>query len=138
MAAHDDRSGPAGHQARYVLADDRLSKDHTAKNIAYVTIRRPPHFFQAEFFDPGLVRGDRGTFDTDPVLFDRISRIYGDLVIGVIANLNSQIVVFQIDIQIGQDQFFFDEVPHDPGHFIPVEFNNRVFHLDLGHRPQFL
>jgi hypothetical protein len=28
-----------------------------------------------------------------------------------------------------------DEIPDDPGHFIAVEFNNRVFDFDLCHAP---
>jgi hypothetical protein len=46
---------------------------------------------------------------------------------------NRQIVVVQIDIEIGVDQLVLDELPDDPGHLIAIEFNDRIFDLDLGH-----
>jgi len=45
---------------------------------------------------------------------------HGDLVVGFVADFHAQIVVFQIDVQIGQDQLLLDEIPDDAGHLIAV------------------
>ena len=55
------------------------------------------------------------------------------LVIGAVAFLNAEVVVFQVDVEIGQDQLLFDEVPDDPGHLVAVKFDDRVCHLDFLH-----
>ena len=56
MAADDDRLGPAGNQARHVLADDRLAEDHAAQDVADGAVGRLPHLLQVEFLHAGFVR----------------------------------------------------------------------------------
>ena len=88
MTAHDNRLGPAGHKAGDVLADDRLAEDHAAQNVTDRPVRRAPHLFQAELLDPCLVRGDGRAFDANAVILDRVGRVYGDLVVGLVADLH--------------------------------------------------
>jgi hypothetical protein len=57
VAADDDRLGPARHQARHVLADDRLAEDHAAQDVADGAVGRLPHLLQAEFLDALPRRG---------------------------------------------------------------------------------
>jgi len=47
--------------------------------------------------------------------------------------LNAQIVVQQINVEIGFNQFLFDEIPNDTGHLIAVHFNNRIYDFYLAH-----
>ena len=47
--------------------------------------------------------------------------------------LNAEIVVAQIDIEIGKDQLILDELPDDASHLIAIKFNNRIYNLDLRH-----
>lgn len=77
-----------------------------------------PHFFQVEFFHSSLVWGDGSAFDTDRVFLDRFGTINGNLVVGLILScfirpgeetyritgLHTQIVVFEVDIDVGQDE----------------------------------
>ena len=133
MTAHDNRLGPTGHKAGDVLTDDRLAENHAAQNVTDRPVGGAPHLFQAEFLDPSLVRGDGRAFDANAVFLDRMGRVYGDLVVGLVADLHPQIVILQIHIEIGKDQLFLNEIPHDAGHLITVELNDRVFHFDLGH-----
>ena len=49
------------------------------------------------------------------------------------ALLNAQIVVQQINVEIGFNQFLFDEIQNGTGHLIAVHFNNRVCDFYLGH-----
>ena len=62
-----------------------------------------------------------------------MGRINGHLIAGGITVFNREIVIFQVDVEIGVDEFFADIVPDDAGHLIAVEFNNRIFNLDFLH-----
>ena len=86
-----------------------------------------------EFFDPLFIGRDRRALYPDAIFLDRVGRIDGDLVVGLVALFNRQIIVFQIDVEIGQNEPLADPLPDDAGHFVAVEFNDRVFHLDLRH-----
>ena len=88
VAADDDRLGPARHQARHVLADDRLAEDHAAQDVADGAVRRLPHLLEVEFLHPAFVRRDGGALDADAVLLDRLGRVDGDLVVGRVAVLD--------------------------------------------------
>ena len=138
MPADDDRFCPARHQPRHVGTDDRLAENHTAKDVADGAIGRTIHPLQAEFLDPVFVRGNGGAFDADTVFLDRLGRVDGDLVVGAVALFDPEIIILQVDIEIGQDQLVLDELPDNAGHLIAVELDDRVFYLDLRHmRPSF-
>jgi hypothetical protein len=53
------------------------------------------------------------------------------LVVGLIAIFDTEVVIFNIDIKIGENEFFFNEFPDDACHFIAIEFYNRVCYLDF-------
>ena len=133
MAADHDRIGPAGHQARHIVDHDRLAEDDAAQNVADGAIRADPHFLEVEFLDARLVGRDRGAFHADAVLLDRVGGIDGDLVVGFVALLDRKIVIFQVDIEIRQDQSFADPLPDDFRHLVAVEFDDRVLDLDFRH-----
>jgi hypothetical protein len=86
-----------------------------------------------EFLDPLLVRRDRGALHADAIFLDRIGRIDGDLVVRLVTLLDREIVVLQIDIEIGKDQAFADPLPDDPRHFVAIKLDDRILHLDLCH-----
>ena len=44
-----------------------------------------------------------------------------------------QVVVLQVDVQVGKDQLLLDEFPDDPGHFIAIKLDDGVFYLDPAH-----
>ncbi len=50
MTADDDRSGPARHKARNVLADDWLAEYCTSEDVPDCTVRAQPHLLQLEFY----------------------------------------------------------------------------------------
>jgi hypothetical protein len=52
----------------------------------------------------------------------------GDLVVGGVAVLDAQVVVFQVDVEVGQDQLVLDELPDDAGHLVAVEFDDEYVH----------
>ena len=133
MTAYDDRLGPTRDEAWDIATDDRLAKDNAAQDVADRAVRAAPHFLEAKFLDPRLIRRDRRAFDGDTDFLGLFSGINGDLIVGAVAFLDPQIVVEQVDIQVWQNEFFLDEIPDDPGHFIAIHFNNRVLDFDLRH-----
>ena len=133
VAADDDRLGPARHQPRHVLADDRLAEDHAAEDVADGAVRRPPHLLEAEFLHAALVGRDGGAFDRDADLLGLVGGVDGDLVVGLVALLDAEVVIEQIDVEIGMDQLVLDELPDDAGHLVAVHFDDRICHLDLRH-----
>ena len=133
MAADDDRLGPARHQPRHVLADDRLAEHHAAEDVADGAVRRLPHLLEAEFLHPRLVRGDGGAFDADADLLDGVGGIDRDLVVGLVAVFHPEVEIHQVDIEERVDQLVLDVLPDDPGHLVAIEFDDGVGHLDFCH-----
>src|SRR6185437_3148116 len=138
VPADDDRLGPAWHEPRRAGQDDGLAEHHAAKDVADGPVRRPPHLLQPELADPGLVRGDRGALDPDAVALDGVRRVHRHLVVGLVAVLDGQVEVLEVDIQVGQDQLVLDEVPDDPRHLVAVDLDDGIRYLDLGHAAGFL
>ena len=134
VPADDDRLRPARHQSRHVLDDDRRAEDRAAQDVSDGAVGRQPHLLEVELLDARFVGGDGRALDADPVLLDRVRGVDGHLVVGLVAVLDAEVVVVEVDVQVGQDQRFLDELPDDPGHLVAVEFYDRAFDLDLGHR----
>jgi len=131
VAADDDGLGPPRHQARDVLADDRLAKDRAADDVADRPVRRPVHLLQAELLDARLVGGDRRALDGDPVLLGGVRRVDRDLIVGLVAALDPEVEVLDVDVEVRKQQLVFDEVPDDARHLVAVHLDDRVLHLDL-------
>ena len=133
VAADDDRLGPARHQLRHVLADDRLAEDHAAEDVADRAVGRAPHFLEVEFLHAAGVGRDRRAFDRDADLPGLVGGVDGDLVVGRVAALHAEVVIEQVDVEIGMDQLVLDELPDDAGHLVAVHFDDGILHLDLRH-----
>ena len=133
VAADHDRLRPAGHQARHVLADDRLAEDDAAEDVADRAVRALPHFLQLEFDDPRLVGRDRRAFHADAAGLDRLGRLDRHPIVGGVAVFDAEVEILQIDVEIGMDQLVADEMPDDARHLVAVEFDDRILDLDLWH-----
>ena len=77
---------------------------------------------------------DGRALDADAVLLDRVRGVDGDLVVGGVAALDAEVVVLEVDVEVGVDQPVLDELPDDPGHLVAVELDDGFRHLDLRHR----
>ena len=102
-----------------------------SRMLRMVPLGTLPHLLQAEFLDAGFVGRDGGAFDRYAVLLGGVGGVDGDLVVGRVALLDDKIVIFEVDIQIGQDQALADPLPDDAGHFVAVHFDDGVFTLIL-------
>jgi hypothetical protein len=118
--------------ARDVRDDDRLAEDHAAEDVANRAVRRAPHLLQAELLDAGLVGGDRRALHADAVLLDRVRRVDGDLVVGLVALLDREVVVLEVHVEVRVDELVLDGLPDDARHLVAVELDDRAFNLDLG------
>ncbi|MND57083.1 hypothetical protein D3C80_482050 [compost metagenome] len=67
------------------------------------------------------------------MLLDRVGGVDRHLVVGGVAVLDREIVIFDVEIEIGQDQLILDQLPDDAGHLVAVEIDDRVGYLDLLH-----
>jgi hypothetical protein len=52
---------------------------------------------------------------------------------GLVALLDREVVILQIDVEVGQDQPFADPLPDDAGHLVAVHFDDGIRYLDLRH-----
>lgn len=86
---------------------------------------------ELELLNTGLIWSDSGALDTDGVLLDGLSGINGDLVVGLITVLETQVVVLEVDIEVWVDELVFDVLPDDAGHLISVQLDDWVLDLDL-------
>jgi hypothetical protein len=53
--------------------------------------------------------------------------------VGLVALLDAEIVVQQLDVEIRMDQLLLDEMPDDAGHLVAVHLDDRIADLDFRH-----
>ena len=71
------------------------------------------------------------------MLLNRIGGLDRNLVIRRVAVFHRQVVIVEMDVEIGMDQLVADHVPDDPGHFVTIEFDDGICDLDLVHGKTF-
>ena len=104
VTANDNRLGPARHQTRDAGDDNGFTEDFAAKDVTDGAVGRQPHFLQLELLDTALIGSDGGALHTNPILLDSLCSVNGDLVVGLVTVLNSQVVVLEVDVKVRQDQ----------------------------------
>src|SRR5690606_2800543 len=104
-----------------------------AEDVADRPVGRLVHLVQAELLDARLVRRDRRALHADAVLLDRVGRVDGDLVAGLVALLDPEVEVLEVDVEVREDQPFADPLPDDPRHLVAVDLDDGVHDLDLRH-----
>src|SRR5208337_1571068 len=131
VAANDDRFLPFMHSRRYVCHDNRLSEYRAVKYGTDRPVRALPLLLKAVFLYSGRIGGNSRTLDPEAELLYGMGRFNSDTVVRLIPVPNAEVIIPQVDIQVRIYEFFFYELPHYPGHLIPVHFNNGIFHSDL-------
>ena len=133
MTAHNNGCGPIRYQAGDIIDHNRLPEHGSIQDIAAGTIGAFTHLFEVELFYARLIRCNGCTLNAHTVLLDGIGGIHSYLVVGRIAVFNAEIEIFNIYVQVGENQFVFNELPDDPGHFIAIQFHHRIGYFDLTH-----
>jgi hypothetical protein len=95
------------------------------------SIRAQPHLLQLELNNPLLIWGDGRTLDTHTVLLDGGGSIECNLVVCLVTVWKPQVVVFEVNVEIGRNEAVFDLLPNDARHFVAVELDDGVLDLDL-------
>jgi hypothetical protein len=131
VSADDNRASPARNQSGDVLADNGLSEDSTTQNITDSTVRAQPHLLQVEFFDTSLIRSDGGALNADVVLLDGFGSFNGNVVVGLITIFHTKVEVFNINVQVGEDELLLDKFPNYSGHFVAIKIDYWVIDFNL-------
>lgn len=104
MSSNDYGLCPSWNKSWDIRDNNRLSEYSSVQFISNCAIRGLPHLFEAKFNNSGFIRSNSSAFNTNFVLLDSISSIYSDLVIGSISILNTEVIVFYLNVQMRQDQ----------------------------------
>ena len=128
-----DRLCPTRHQARNILHDDRLAEHRSADDVTERAVRAAPHLFEVELLHTLLIRRDGRALNAHAVLLDGLRRVNCDLVVGLVALLDTEIVIQQLNVEVRKDEAILDELPDDARHLISIELNDGVMDLDLFH-----
>lgn len=121
MSTNDNGLDPSWNRPWDRVDDDWLTEDGTTEDVSNGSVWRQPHLLELKFLHSRLVGCDRGTLDGNLVLLGSLGRVDGNLIISCITVLDAQIVILEIDVQEGQDEFVPNLVPDDP----LQEFNER-------------
>lgn len=70
----------------------------------YRAVRTPPHLLQLELFHSRLIGSDSRTLDADIVLLDGLGGVHGDLVVGGISGLETQIKVLDVEREVWENE----------------------------------
>ena len=133
MTRYGDGLFPAAHNRLDALHENRRAKHCAIQHRANSPVRALPHLLQAVFLDARSVRRNRRALDGNAQPFRRFSRFDGDGIIGCIAVREAKVEVFGLQINVRANQALFDEPPDYTRHFVAVHFDERRFHLNLGH-----
>ena len=133
VTANNNRLVPTRNQPRDVGNDDGLAENHSAQDVANGSIGAAPHLLEAKLFDSRLVRSNGCALDANPVLLDGVSGIDGDLVIGLVALFDAEVVVLERQIEVRVNEAVLDELPNDARHFVAIEFNDNALNLNFFH-----
>ena len=131
MSSDDDWFGPVVDESWDVFAENWFSEDGSSEVVSDGSVRGFPHFFEFELLDSGLIGGDGGALDTNLAFLDCFGSIHGDLVIGLVSVLHTEVEVLNVEIEEWVDELILDLLPDDSGHFITIEFSDGVFNFDL-------
>lgn len=126
MPSDHDRLFPPWNQSGDVFNDNWFSEDCATQNVSDCSIGAFPHLFEFELFDSCLIGCDSGAFDPDFTVFNGLSSINGNLIIGLISMLDSEVKILDVEVQKREDKFVFDRLPNDSGHLVSIELDNRV------------
>mmetsp|Transcript_7745 Transcript_7745/g.15573 ORF Transcript_7745/g.15573 Transcript_7745/m.15573 type:complete len:234 (+) Transcript_7745:387-1088(+) len=131
MATDHDRLLPPTHQTRNIINHNRLAKHGPIQDIPNGSIGTPPHLLQLELLHPCLIWRDGRTLDPHVILFNRLGRIHGDLIVRRIPTRHTQVVIFGVHLDIWEHQLGLDRIPNHPSHLIPIDIHHRIIYRYL-------
>lgn len=103
VSTNDNGVRPIFYYSGDIVTNDSFSEYSSIKNVSNGSVRRLPHLFKFKLFNSFLIWGDGCTFNADLMLFNGMGSIDCHLVISLVSVFHSQVVIFDIDIQIRLD-----------------------------------
>ena len=131
MAGDGDGLFPVAHAGGDAFHHHRRAEHRAVQYGADGTVGALPHLLEAVFLHALGVGGDGGAFDGYAVFERSLGAFHGDAVIRLIAVLQAQVIVFGLQVHIGQNQLVLDLLPQDAGHLVAVHLHQRRFHQNL-------
>jgi hypothetical protein len=131
VAADHDGLRPAWHKARHVLQMIGSRKTTPPRMLRIVPLGERYMRFRPN----SSTRASSGVIVAHftPTPYSLIALAASTVIWSsvLVAFFDAEIVILQVDIEIGVDQLVLDELPDDPGHLIAVEFDDGIGNLDL-------
>ena len=124
---------PAADHGVDALDDDGRAEDGAVEHGADGAVGALPHLLEVVLLDALGVGGDGGALDGDAQAFGGLCGVDGDLVVGLVAVLEAEVVVLGLKVNVGADELILDDLPDDAGHLVAVHLDERGLHRDLGH-----
>ncbi len=103
VTTNNDGLGPSWDESGDVLEDNGLSEDGSIEDVSDGSIGGSPHLLKFELLNSLLIGGDGSALDSYLVELDGVSSINSHLIVGLVSVLNSQVVVFDIKVEIWLD-----------------------------------
>ena len=124
---------PSADRGGNAFDQDRGAENGAVEDGADRAVGALPHLLEAVFFHALGVGRNGGALDGHAVLQGSVGAVDGHLIIGFIAVFQPEVVIFRFEVDVGLNEQLLDIRPENPGHFIPVHFNEGCFHLNLCH-----
>ena len=133
VAGDGDGLFPAADDGLDALDHDGGAEDRAVEHGADGAVGALPHLLEVVLLDALGVGGDGRALDRDAQALGGLGGVDGDLVVGLIAVLEAEVVVLGLEVDVGADELVFDDLPDDAGHLVAVHLDERGLHRDLGH-----
>jgi hypothetical protein len=129
-----DRDGlfPVRHIGVDAAREDGRAEHGAVQDRADGAVRALPHLLELVFLDSLGVRRDGRALDAHAQAADGLARLGCHPVVRRVAVGKTEVVVFRIQLDKGDDQLVLDPFPEDAGHFVAVHLHDGV-HGNLVH-----
>ncbi|MPM96513.1 hypothetical protein SDC9_143677 [bioreactor metagenome] len=114
---------PRPHRRADSFDHDRRAEDGAVKDGPDRPVGALPLLLEAVFLDPLGVGGDRGALYGDAVFLGRLGGFDRYFIVGLVAVLQSEVIILRLEVDEGQDQSILDLLPENARHLVPVHLD---------------
>ena len=134
MTGDGDGLFPVLHHGVDAVDEDGGPEHGAVQNGADGAVGAFPHLGQLGIFLHALlVGGDGGALHGHAQAAGGVGGVHGDLVLGLVAVQQAQVIILGLQVHEGQDQLILDHPPQNAGHFVAVHLHQGGNHLDFFH-----
>ena len=133
MTGNGDRLHPAAHGGLQAGQRNGRTEHGTVENRTDGAVRALVHLLEVVLRHALRIRSDRCALYAHAVLFHSFRRLHGDLVVGLVAGRQAEVIILGLKVDIRSQKVIFDHLPDDTGHFVAVHLHEGGTHLNLAH-----